>query len=82
MGGNLETNYLYCLGYMMYLSRDVAQESTLRRREFADRYQQLAEHHTQRWEQQAERDHDKRRGKQCKPEQGLTLARRSAKNFQ
>ena len=52
MGGNLEGNYLYALGYMMYLFRDVARESTLHGRESVDRYNQLAEHYTERWEQQ------------------------------
>ena len=52
MGGDREVNYLYCLGYMMYLFKDVARESTLRGRDSADRYQQLAERYAERWEQQ------------------------------
>ena len=52
MGGNLEANYLDCLGYLMYLFRDCASESTLHGRDSADRYNQLAEHYRERWEQQ------------------------------
>ena len=52
MGGNLEANYLFCLGYMMYLFRDVARESALHGGESADRYNRLVERYTERWEQQ------------------------------